>query len=82
MCAPARTWSGSALSGSGVRDETLGPDPFTVFEAWYADALERQVPSADAMTLATASLAGRPSARTVLYKGLDAGGVCFVSNYT
>jgi len=33
------------------------------------------------MTLATASPDGRPSARTVLYKGLDDGAVCFVSNY-
>ncbi len=33
------------------------------------------------MTLATASLSGRPSARTVLYKGLHEGAVCFVTNY-
>ncbi len=81
MRARARTWSGSALSGSGVSQETLGPDPLAVFEAWYAEALDHHVPAADAMTLATASLDGRPSARTVLYKGLADGGVCFVSNY-
>lgn len=52
-----------------------------MFEAWYAEALQRAVPSADAMTLATATSAGRPSARTVLYKGLLDGGVYFVSNY-
>lgn len=34
------------------------------------------------MTLATATRDGRPSARTVLYKGLLDGGVCFVTNYT
>lgn len=33
------------------------------------------------MTLATATTDGRPTARTVLYKGLLDGGVCFVSNY-
>jgi pyridoxamine 5'-phosphate oxidase len=65
-----------------VSQETLGPDPLVIFETWYAEALERKVPSADAMTLATATLDGRPSARTVLYKGLTDGGVCFVSNYT
>jgi pyridoxamine 5'-phosphate oxidase len=65
-----------------VSQETLGPDPLVIFEAWYAEALERKVPFADAMTLATATLDGRPSARTVLYKGLTDGGVCFVSNYT
>ena len=62
--------------------ESLGPDPLSVFEAWYAEAIERAVPSADAMTLATATLDGRPTARTVLYKGLSDSGVCFVSNYT
>jgi pyridoxamine 5'-phosphate oxidase len=65
-----------------VTQETLGSDPLAIFEAWYTDAVERKVPSADAMTLATATLDGRPSARTVLYKGLLDGGVCFVSNYT
>lgn len=33
------------------------------------------------MTLATATAEGRPSARTVLYKGLLDGAVCFVTNY-
>jgi pyridoxamine 5'-phosphate oxidase len=65
-----------------VSQETLGPDPLAIFEAWYAEALEHKVPFADAMTLATATLDARPSARTVLYKGLTDGGVCFVSNYT
>ncbi len=64
-----------------MTQETLGPHPLAVFEAWYAEALAGATPSADAMTLATASREGRPSARTVLYKGLSDGGVCFVSNY-
>ena len=64
-----------------MTQETLGPDPLTVFEAWYAEALACGTPSTDAMTLATATREGRPSARTVLYKGLADGGVCFVSNY-
>jgi len=77
----ARIWSGSALSGSGVSQETLGPDPLTVFEAWYAEAHALDPGFADVMTLATATPDGRPSARTVLYKGLDNGRVCFVTNY-
>ena len=64
-----------------MTQETLGSEPLAVFEAWYAEALARATPSADAMTLATATREGRPSARTVLYKGLSEGGVCFVSNY-
>jgi len=63
-----------------VSQETLGPDPLVVFEAWYTEALAKS-PQADAMTLATATREGRPSARTVLYKGVTDGGVCFVTNY-
>src|SRR5207237_863771 len=36
---------------------------------------------ADAMTLATATPDGKPSARTVLYKGLSEGQLLFVTNY-
>ncbi|HEY4104024.1 MAG TPA: pyridoxamine 5'-phosphate oxidase [Polyangiaceae bacterium] len=60
--------------------ETLGSDPLIVFESWYAEA-QANAPGADAMTLATATAAGRPSARTVLYKGLSDGAICFVTNY-
>jgi len=65
-----------------VTQETLGSDPLAVFESWYGEALSSAAPAADAMTLATATRDGRPSARTVLYKGLLDGGVCFVTNYT
>jgi pyridoxamine 5'-phosphate oxidase len=64
-----------------VSQETLGVDPFAIFESWHAEARGKDPQFADAMTLATASLDGRPSARTVLYKGLSEGGVCFVTNY-
>ena len=65
-----------------MNQETLGPEPLSVFEAWFAEAQTLDPRFADAMTLATASPDGRPSARTVLYKGLDEGHVCFVSNYS
>lgn len=64
-----------------MNQETLGPDPLTVFESWFAEAHAQDPRFADAMTLATASPDGRPSARTVLYKGLSDGAVCFVTNY-
>ena len=64
-----------------MSQETLGPEPLPVFEAWFAEAQVLDPRFAEAMTLATASVDGRPSARTVLYKGLDQGRVCFVSNY-
>lgn len=52
-----------------------------MFEGWFAEARALDPRFADAMTLATATLDGRPSARTVLYKGLLDGAVCFVTNY-
>ena len=64
-----------------VSQETLGPDPLLVFERWFAEGQALDPRFADAMTLATATPDGRPSARTVLYKGLNDGALCFVSNY-
>lgn len=64
-----------------MTQETLGPDPLAVFESWFTEAQGLDPRFADAMTLATATPDGRPTARTVLYKGLSDGGVCFVTNY-
>lgn len=64
-----------------MSQETLGPDPLAVFESWFSEAQALEPRFADAMTLATASPEGRPSARTVLYKGLSDGAPCFVTNY-
>jgi pyridoxamine 5'-phosphate oxidase len=58
-----------------------GPDPLVVLNTWYAEACERGDVVPDAMTLATASPDGRPSARIVLFKGIQRGGVFFVTNY-
>lgn len=64
-----------------MNQETLGPNPLVVFEAWYAEARALDPNFADAMTLATASLDGKPSARTVLFKGLFEERLHFVTNY-
>jgi pyridoxamine 5'-phosphate oxidase len=61
--------------------ESLGSDPLRAFQDWYTEALDAQVPAADAMTLATATRDGVPSARIVLYKGIEEGKLLFVSNY-
>ncbi len=58
-----------------------GSDPLKVLSAWYADATQKGDLLPDAMTLATASVDGRPSARVVLFKGIQRGGVLFVTNY-
>lgn len=53
-------------------DVTPDPDPFAHFARWLAEAGETEVNDPNAMTLATCTPDGRPSARIVLLKGVDA----------
>ena len=60
-------------------------DPFTLFEAWFAEAREGEPNDANAMALATATPDGRPSVRMVLLKGHgsqwgEGGGFVFYTN--
>lgn len=64
-----------------LTEEQAGPDPFALFEDWFARAAAAGIPEANAMTLATVSAAGRPSARVVLLKGLEAGEFVFYTSY-
>ena len=56
-------------------------DPLTLFRRWYAEAERSGVPQPDAMTLATAGRGCVPSARMVLFKGINAGSFLFYTNY-
>jgi pyridoxamine 5'-phosphate oxidase len=56
-------------------------DPMEQFRAWWAEAEAAGAPLPEAMTLATADADGRPSARTVLLKGVDVRGFAFFTNY-
>ena len=56
-------------------------DPFVEFARWFAEAQEAQVPDANAMTLATATRDGSPSARIVLLKAFDERGFVFFTDY-
>ncbi len=60
---------------------TAQVDPFHQMELWLADALNAGLPEPNAMTLATCTPDGRPSARVVLLKGMDAQGLDFYTNY-
>ena len=62
-------------------EDSLNPDPIVQFHAWFDDAVREKVPQPDAMTLATSTPDGHPSARIVLLKSADPGGFVFVSNY-
>lgn len=56
-------------------------DPMLLFRRWYREAERAGAPQPDAMTLATADAGGKPSARMVLYKGIEGDGFLFYSNY-
>jgi pyridoxamine 5'-phosphate oxidase len=60
-------------------DEIVEAEPVTPFQRWLDEAWQGE-PNAHAMTLATASADGRPSARVVLLKGLDDRGFVFYTN--
>jgi pyridoxamine 5'-phosphate oxidase len=56
-------------------------DPIGLFREWFAAAEAAGAPLPEAMTLATAGADARPSARTVLLKGVDERGFVFFTNY-
>jgi pyridoxamine 5'-phosphate oxidase len=56
-------------------------DPFVLLGAWLDDATRAAVVEPSAMTLATATPDGRPSARLVLLRGLGPDGLVFYTNY-
>jgi len=66
---------------AGLSEKDAAADPFRQFDLWFKDALQAGLALPNAMTLATATAAGRPSARAVLLKGVDAGGFVFYTNY-
>lgn len=66
---------------AGLHESDLAPDPFVQFGNWFGEALQSGIALPNAMTLATATRAGRPSARTVLLKSFDASGFVFFTHY-
>jgi pyridoxamine 5'-phosphate oxidase len=66
---------------AGLSEADADPDPIRQFQLWLGHALAAQVPEPNAMTLATATPDGVPSARVVLLKGLDESGFVFHTNY-
>jgi pyridoxamine 5'-phosphate oxidase len=56
-------------------------DPFAQFDRWFDEATDAGVPLPNAMTLATVTATGRPSARVVLLKGVEGGAFVFFTNY-
>lgn len=62
-------------------ESAVDQDPIIQFRQWLDDAIKVGMIEPIAMTLATVDADGRPSARVVLLKGLDADGFAFYTNY-
>jgi pyridoxamine 5'-phosphate oxidase len=65
----------------GLDETEVATDPFVQFATWFADAVDLGLVEPNAMVLATADAAGRPSVRTVLLKAYDERGFAFFTNY-
>jgi len=61
--------------------EDVAEDAIQQFDHWWQDAIKSEILEVNAMTLATASADGLPSARIVLLKGYNATGFQFFTNY-
>jgi pyridoxamine 5'-phosphate oxidase len=66
---------------AGLSEAQADADPLRQFERWFGDALHAKLPLPNAMTLATVTPGGAPSARIVLLKGVERGGFVFFTNY-
>ncbi|CAN5131382.1 pyridoxamine 5'-phosphate oxidase [soil metagenome] len=64
-----------------LTENSTKADPIKQFEIWFNESQEANVPERNAMTLATATHDGRPSARIVLLKGFYDTGFVFYTNY-
>ena len=62
-------------------ERDVAPDPFVQFQLWFDDARRAELPEPNAMTLATATPDGVPSARVVLLKATDPRGFTFFTDY-
>ncbi|GAC1517371.1 MAG: pyridoxamine 5'-phosphate oxidase [Gemmatimonadaceae bacterium] len=72
-----REYARAALSEADV-----DPDPIRQFARWFDEATAAQLSAEpNAMTLATSTADGRPSARVVLLKGFDERGFVFFTDY-
>lgn len=65
-----------------LSDDNINTDPINQFQHWFEQAMHADIIDVTAMTLATASTDGKPSARIVLLKKFDKSGFVFFTNYS
>lgn len=68
-------------SQQSLAEKDIATDPLQQFETWWNEAIASSIDEVNAMTLATASADGIPSARIVLLKGFSQEGFIFFTNY-
>lgn len=68
-------------SSQSLLETDVAAHPIDQFNIWWQQVLESEADEPNAMTLATASADGMPSARIVLLKGFDKDGFVFFTNY-
>jgi pyridoxamine 5'-phosphate oxidase len=68
-------------SQKALSENEILPDPVQQFDQWWQEAVASAIDEVNAMTLATASADGLPSARMVLLKGFSNKGFVFFTNY-
>jgi pyridoxamine 5'-phosphate oxidase len=68
-------------SNKSFSEGTIDHNPFIQFQKWYAEHLSSGIEIPEAVTLATATMDGRVSARTVLLKDYSDKGFVFFTNY-
>jgi len=66
----------------GLLEEDCDRDPIAQFRKWFGEAKAAGLKEPNAMTLATADLDGKPSARIVLLKEISPEGLIFYTNYS
>ena len=66
---------------AGLSESEADPNPVEQFRHWFDEALAANLHEPNAMTVATATRDGRPSARVVLLKSFDERGFVFYTNY-
>lgn len=68
-------------SRASLTEADVNPNPVDQFSKWLHEAIDAQVPEANAMTVSTATADGRPSSRILLIKDVDQRGFTFFTNY-
>jgi len=71
----------SEYAAASLSEKDTDTDPIKQFDKWFHEAVNSVQNEPNAMTLATATTDGRPSARIVLMKGYDSNGFSFYTNY-